>query len=860
MKKIYLAITVLFICISMATQAWISRPVSVPDGTMTLQSLSFNPVGRWGNPESTWRTTSEKIEADLRRISTLTSRVRLYTLDYGLDQVPAMAERLGMRVTLGVWVDPKDMTRTRREMEAAVRLAREYPHVVDNIIVGNEVILREEMSVDELGALMNEMRIRTGKPVSTGEPIGIWAFRPGLARYADYIAGHVLPYWGNHSPEDAVRISFQEFEQMRAQFPGMPAEIAEFGWPSGRFNRGAARTSPLDQAAIIRQFSVEAARRGVTYNIVEAFDQPWKTNEGAVGPYWGIFDGHGQRKFEQTGPVSPNPTWHVQASLGIIIGLVIGLFWTLTRPTLAGASITAFVSQAIGAMIAWGLSDILSHYWTMGILLSWVIGVPMMLFLSFVFFERIREILDVVQRRPEAPNQNSGHIQGMGMVSIHVPARSEKPEVVAACLRALSRLEWPDYEVILVLNNTRDEELVNTLRQVVENLGPKFRMVYAPVLSGFKAGALNLALRETSERAEWIAVVDADYQVNPDWLQKANALVSPKVSLVQFPQEHFDDNENPVRAGMNDEYATFFDAGMVQRAMDQSLIVHGTMVLVRMSAMKELKGWSENHICEDTELGLRLLRNGHEMVYSTERAGRGLLPDDMNAFRKQRDRWVYGGMRIAISHAKALLMPGGGLSVTQKYHFLSGWLGWVGDAAALVASIATLAWAALMLSTDFGEPPPPQLSLVIIAAALVSVVHTLALHMLRVKRGLGAAMRAMVVGLSLQAVVGLAVIRGLLIPGLPFHVTSKGGQGSGLMSRLSSVRFEASMLMAQLGVAGYTAWENMFLSVNAIWIFVALILVQSMPNLAAVMLALTDRPWVSSSNRQSVVMKIRLAD
>ncbi len=836
----------------LGTQAFLNRPIEVPPGPPELHSLSFNPVGRWGNPEvlGGWANTQESIERDLRAISSMTRRVRLYTLSYDLDAVPGIAERLGMRVTLGVWVDPRDPERTRREMDLAADLASRFPWTVEAVLVGNEVLLRREMSVRELGALMDEMRRRVSVPVSTGEVTGVWIANLSLGDHADFVAVHVLPYWGEARPRDAVAQAMREYETVLAAFPRLPVKIAEFGWPSGRLNRGLATTSPLDQTRVVREFAMTAAQRGIAYNIVEAFDQPWKTNEGAPGPYWGLFDARGEVKFSTSGSVSPDPAWAVRSAVGVVLGLALSLTWVMARPRISlGESFAlGLVGQAAGFLVSTGSAAVFEQYWTTGLLLSWVVGLPLLGFLAWATYERLREAADILLRRPsilvDGPVPNIP--ADPPMISVHVPASREHLAVVTRCLRSLARLDWPRYEVVVVLNNTDDEGMAAAMRAEVAALSADgdamFRLVHVPVLAGFKAGALNLALRESDPRASIIAVVDSDYEVDSDWLRRAADMISSGAALAQFPQEHAEDTKNPARRAMNDEYAGFFDGGMAQREMDNALVVHGTMVAIRRDALEAAGGWSEHHICEDTELGLRLLAAGHRLAYSRRRAGRGVLPDDMPAFRRQRDRWVYGGMRILAEHRRILLLPGR-LSALQRLHFLGGWSGWWGDAAALLASVAALVWAAFMLASERGDPPPPGLSVAVLAASAAALSHTFLLHALRVRRGVGAATRAALAGMSLQAVVALAVARGLLAPGRPFRVTPKGGGSQHLGRRLFGVRLEAGLLALQWTAVAWVAWDNAFLSVTALWLFSAVIAVQSLPNLAAVVLAVLDRPF-----------------
>lgn len=839
------------IFISFLLQAWWARPIPIPDSEVHhIQSLSFNPVGRWGNPEAGWYASPQEVESAIKLLKPLTNRVRIYTVDHGLHVVPEVASRYDMKVTLGTWVTNRDPDRTRREIELAVDLARRFPATVDRIFVGNEAVLTDDAAAAEIVSLMDEVRSRTGLPVSTGEPSGIWKDHPSLARHADFIATHILPYWAGEDARTTLDRTFREYRDLQATFPDKHIEIAEFGWPSGRFNYADAYATPWNQAMLIRRFIVEANRQGVSYNIIEAFDQPWKTSEGAVGDAWGIYNAWGGAKFPLVGPVSPDPVWLTRAVAGSLIGILIASIWLFTRSRLHEMLAVSFIGQLVGWGLAYSMEGPLIQYWTPGFMASWVVSVPLVTLLCAACFERFREAADCLFRKnrnsldclgDDNTAMNAAPLAG-SFVSIHVPACREKPEILRACLDALARLHWSQFEVIVVINNTPDVSLYQYTTDICREKGPHFSCVYAPVLPGFKSGALNLALKHTSATAQYIALVDADYVVEPDWLTRALPLFSAeKTAAVQFPQEHFADLRNPIRNAMNDEYAAFFDAGMVQRDHDNALVLHGTMLVLRRSALEVVGGWHESHICEDTELGLRLLTHGYELRYSSHRAGRGVLPDDMIAFRRQRDRWVYGGMRIAAAYARDLFaLKKTRLTILQRHHFLFGWVPWLGDAVALLAGIASVLWAWFLVLVRLGEPPNEALSLTVLAASFVGILHAWFLHGFRVRRGILSALGATLVGLSLQTVVGRAVFRGLFRPGMPFRVTAKGGSQNQITTRLRDASWEIALSALQVLTVIVLMFTNASAQIFAIYLLAATIAVQAIPNVAAVVLSVFE--------------------
>ena len=113
-------------------------------------------------------------------------------------------------------------------------------------------------------------------------------------------------------------------------------------------------------------------------------------------------------------------------------------------------------------------------------------------------------------------------------------------------------------------------------------------------------------------------------------------------------------------------------------SQETAIIVHGTMCLIRRSAIADAGGWSSRTIVEDTDLGLTLLEQGWQVHYTNRRYGHGLLPDTYEAYKKQRHRWAYGGFQILRHHWRHLLPRAPGLTRDQKREYALGWLNWLG--------------------------------------------------------------------------------------------------------------------------------------------------------------------------------------
>lgn len=208
-------------------------------------------------------------------------------------------------------------------------------------------------------------------------------------------------------------------------------------------------------------------------------------------------------------------------------------------------------------------------------------------------------------------------------VSIHVPCYNEPPELLKQTLDALARLDYPDYEVLVIDNNTRDPAVWQPVEAHCARLGERFRFFHVAPLEGFKAGALNFALGHVAADVEVVAVIDADYCVDPDWLRHmVPHFGDPRIAVVQSPQDYRDQHESAFKRLCYAEYKGFFHIGMVTRNDRDAIIEHGTMTMIRRSVLDELR-WPEWCITEDAELGLRVFEKGLSAAYFERSYGKG---------------------------------------------------------------------------------------------------------------------------------------------------------------------------------------------------------------------------------------------
>jgi exo-beta-1,3-glucanase (GH17 family)/cellulose synthase/poly-beta-1,6-N-acetylglucosamine synthase-like glycosyltransferase len=869
------AVVALVVCVHAGLWTLLQRQQSVANIDAPLASVSYSPYARSQHPDYGDRPTAEQIRADLKILSPYTHAIRTYSSTGGVELVPAIAAELGLKVTLGIWID-KNEARNEREIQAAIALARRYSNV-NAIVVGNETMLRAEKSVDELISIIKRVKRHSTVPVTTGETYDVWLGltdpnkpeKPGeapkkleaatkLAAAVDFIAAHILPYWDGAPASQAVERTILVYNQLRNMHRGKRIVIAEFGWPSGGYNMRNADPGRIEQASVLRDFVSRAEAIGIDYNVIEAFDQPWKTNEGGVGMYWGMFDAARQAKFAWSGPVSDPYHWKV-AGLAVLLGVLLSLPLLARRGATMGEAVTlAVAANLVGAWFATVFAFWQSHYFVWGAAFALGLGILLLIPLVLIAFARIEEIASIAFGHGPRRLLSAVNVAPQSLptsepltspafapkVSIHVPAYREPPEMLKATLDALARLDYPAFECVVVINNTPDPAFWRPVEEHCRLLGERFKFVKEESVRGFKAGALRIALAQTAPDAEIIGVIDADYVVRPDWLKDlVPAFADPKVGMIQAPQDHRDGDRSLMHHAMNGEYAGFFDIGMVQRNEANAIIVHGTMCLIRRAAMDEAGGWSSDTIVEDTDLGLKVLEGGWQIHYTNRRYGHGLLPDTFHAFKTQRYRWAYGGFQILRKHWRNLLPGMTTLTREQKREFALGWLNWLGaESIGVLVAVFNLIWVPVVAFVGIAIPDK-ILTIPILAAFAVALAHFLTLYRLRVAIPLGQMMGAVVAAMAVQWTVARAVACGIWKESLPFMRTAKGGTTK---KGPDFPAFWEAVLAALLLIGAVVVVMTNYKQIREVNIFALVLVVQSLPFLAAVAIAALEGTRLNS--------------
>jgi exo-beta-1,3-glucanase (GH17 family) len=315
------------------------------DGTTKLECVSYAPFRGTQTPhDPTLIVAPEQIAEDLAGLAKISKCIRTYSIDNGLDKVPELASRVGLKVLLGVWIG-RNRAKNSLLIDTAVSLVQDHPGTISGLIVGSEVLLRGDMTVGDLRDTIRSVKPRVKVPVTYADVWEFWLRHREIGADVDFVTMHFLPYWEDVPPraEDAAAHVDSIRKQVAAAFPGKEILIGETGWPSHGRMREAALASRINQARFISEILDRARKENYRVNLFEAYDEPWKRRwEGTVGGYWGLLDGSERKpKYPAGVPISNHPFWKLQMAGGMVLCLGIFAAGLLTQRRRASPPPTA---------------------------------------------------------------------------------------------------------------------------------------------------------------------------------------------------------------------------------------------------------------------------------------------------------------------------------------------------------------------------------------------------------------------------------------------------------------------------------------------------------------------------------------
>src|SRR6516225_4953423 len=338
-RRTPLALLLISLGVIAAVWWWLATPINLTrapiDPNAKLQCVSYAPFRGEQSPLSpATHVTPEQIAEDLAQLAKITDCIRTYSTDNGLDQIPEFAAKVGLKVTQGIWLS-SNRQRNLARISTTLKLVREYPSTITALVVGNEVLLRGEMTVSDLAATIRSVKAQVSIPVTYADVWEYWLRNREIYDAVDFVTIHILPYWEDFPVRAKLATAHVDSirRRMAVAFPGKEILIGETGWPSEGRMRDAALPSRTNQARVVAEILELAKRENFRVNLIEAYDQPWKRQlEGTVGGYWGLFDSARRLKYPPGEAISNFPLWKWQMGLGLAASLIVfGSAWLTTR-------------------------------------------------------------------------------------------------------------------------------------------------------------------------------------------------------------------------------------------------------------------------------------------------------------------------------------------------------------------------------------------------------------------------------------------------------------------------------------------------------------------------------------------------
>jgi exo-beta-1,3-glucanase (GH17 family) len=365
MEPISLRTPLVLLLISLSAIAaawwWLATPINLArapiDPDAKLLCVSYAPFRGAQTPlVPTTHITAEQIAQDLAQLAKISDCVRTYSIENGLDQVPGLAAKVGLKVIQGIWLG-SDRLKNAAQVSTVIGLTKQYPDVISAVVVGNEVLLRGEMTASDLVTTIRAVKSQVTVPVTYADVWEFWLRNREIYDAVDFITIHILPYWEDFpirakyaaAHVDSIR------KRLAVAFPGKEILIGETGWPSEGRMRAGALPSRTNQARVVSEILAMAKLENFRVNLIEAYDQPWKRKlEGTVGGYWGLLDSVQRAvKYPPGEAISNYPLWKWQMGGGMTLAvLVFGTGWLALRRRPWKPRLSSWIAVALSATSA----------------------------------------------------------------------------------------------------------------------------------------------------------------------------------------------------------------------------------------------------------------------------------------------------------------------------------------------------------------------------------------------------------------------------------------------------------------------------------------------------------------------------
>ena len=241
--------------------------------------------------------TIAQVERRVKILKPFTKWIRSFSCIEGNEHIPRVCKKHGLKTMVGAWLGDDDK-KNKQEIKALIELANEGN--VDIAVVGNEVVYRNDLSLDELIDYMKEVRAAIPAHIPIGYVDAYYEFssHPELVEHSDVILSNCYPFWEGCPEEYALPHMQSMYGQAMDAAKGKKVIITETGWPSKGENLNGAVPSKAHAMQYFINTQAWAKDSNIEVFYFSSFDESWKVGpEGEVGAYWGLWDKNEKIKF-----------------------------------------------------------------------------------------------------------------------------------------------------------------------------------------------------------------------------------------------------------------------------------------------------------------------------------------------------------------------------------------------------------------------------------------------------------------------------------------------------------------------------------------------------------------------------------
>lgn len=264
-----------------------------------IYGISFSPYLDGQDPSEKSQITEVQIAERLSVVEPYAKWVRTFSCSQGNEEVPRIAKEKKMNVFAGVWLD-SDLENNEIEINNMIDIAQKG--YVDMIGVGNEVLLREDLEVEELITYIRRIKEAVPSNVKVGyvDAYYVYVNYPEIIDECDVLFANCYPFWEHCSLDISVEYMKRMYDLVVSNAKGKEVIISETGWPTKGEQYGGAVPSYENAMRYFINTYQWVEEQNVKVFYFSSFDEVWKINhEGEYGAYWGLWDKDGKYKFNE---------------------------------------------------------------------------------------------------------------------------------------------------------------------------------------------------------------------------------------------------------------------------------------------------------------------------------------------------------------------------------------------------------------------------------------------------------------------------------------------------------------------------------------------------------------------------------